>query len=71
MTGGKPPEAVRLAVQQGPHMLRSADVDPKNPSATFDVDEGDYVASAQSLVPHGTEATAVFAVPMAVRVSPG
>jgi hypothetical protein len=66
---GKAPEKVRLEVTQGPHTLRSADVDPASPSAVFQVDDGDYVASATSLVPHGTPATAVFAVPRAVRIT--
>lgn len=71
MGEGKPPEKVRLEVTQGPHTLRSADVDPAAPAAEFDLDDGDYTASAQSLVPHGAAATAVFAVPAAVRVTQG
>lgn len=68
-TSAQPPEAVRLEVKQGRHTLRTADVDPAHPAAEFDVDDGDYVASAQSLMPHGTAATAVFSVPMAVRTT--
>lgn len=70
MSDGEPPAAVRLEVTQGPHTLRSADVDPVAPTAVFDVDDGDYAARAQALVPHGTPVTAVFAVPTAVRVTP-
>lgn len=71
MSSGTPPDAVRIEVSQGAHVLRSADVSPQHPGETFDVDDGDYLASAVSLVPYGTEATAVFAVPMRVTVSPG
>ncbi len=70
MGPGDAPEKVRIEVTQGPHTLRTADVDPANPTAVFQVDDGDYVARAQSLVPHGTEVTAVFAVPLRVTVSP-
>jgi len=69
MSDGAAPAAVRLEVTQGPHTLRSADVAPDAPEATFEMDDGDYVASAVSLVPHGTPVTAVFAVPDRVTVS--
>jgi hypothetical protein len=69
MSEGTPPEKVRIEVTQGPHTLRSADVAPGD-ATTFEMDDGDYVASAQSLVPHGAPATSVFAVPSAVRVTP-
>lgn len=69
MSEGTPPEKVRLEVTQGAHTLRTADVDPGKPAAEFEMDDGDYVARATSLVPHGTPATAVFAVPVRVTAS--
>lgn len=69
MGPGKAPEKVRLEVTQGPHTLRSADVDPASPSAVFQVDDGDYEARATSLIPVGSPVTTVFAMPRAVRVT--
>ncbi len=70
---GEAPAGVRLEVTQGPHTLRSADVPlaagERTASAEFDVDDGDYEARATALVPHGTPATAVFAVPERVVVT--
>ena len=68
LSDGEKPAAVRLEVTQGANTLRSADVAP-GAAAEFDVDDGDYEARATALVPHGTSATAVFAVPTAVRVT--
>ncbi len=86
MSAGNAPDKVRLEVRQGPHTLRSEEVDvvPADTAAaqpgavstavaktTFELDDGDYVAAATALVPHGTATTAIFAVPVVVRVSAG
>lgn len=62
MGDGEQPEAVRVSVKQGPHTLQAKDVPPGDP-AEFEVHDGDYTVTAQSLVPVGAEASASVAVP--------
>lgn len=66
MGEGDAPAAVKITVTQGAVLIREAEVPADNPQATFEMDPGDYVVHAQSLVPHGAPADAVFAVPVKV-----
>ena len=68
LSEGAAPAGVQIDVVQG-GVLQSAVAPADEPSASFDLDPGDYEARATALVPHGAPATAVFAVPIAVRVT--
>jgi hypothetical protein len=68
MSEGEPPEAVAIAVTQGPHPIQGAQVLPGE-GAAFDLEPGDYQVTATSLVPHGTPADAMIAVPVALVIT--
>jgi hypothetical protein len=68
MSEGEPPAAVAIAITQGEHHIASAQV-PPSAGATFELDVGDFQARATALVPHGTPAEAMIAVPVALVVT--
>jgi hypothetical protein len=53
-------EKVEIRVTQGPVLIRSAEAPAHDAAASFDLDDGDYVAHARVL-PDGAEVSQAFA----------